>query len=257
MRFRGLVVRVELSEVGTLTDKLKPEDIKHLRTVLKPLRERYDFATTMNRWACEVRASDDDSEPVLPEDGTDWGAHIAELFEPDDPRPQADHAQSIAIARAWARRECSDEAFLMRDQTCAPETGAEVARDPTPQPGKPRPDTNAGGAGGRPRADKERYAALLLAVIYHEYAGESPTRIVKPRERAQDEREYSSKFYKFAGAAFELVGLEPRPQAFREAWKRWKRSRDFSKDAVRALLWGGLPGFKRRAKPHSKRKSPK
>jgi hypothetical protein len=240
-----------------VTDKFDAATIKSLRAVLKLGRKRYDLATTMNRWASEVQAWDDDADPVLPDDGTNWDALIAETLEPDLLTPQPDHAQPIAIARAWARKECSDEVFLTRDQTCAPATGAEVARDPTPQPGKPRPDTNAGGAGGRPRADKERYAALLLAVIYHEYAGEPPTRIVKPRERAQDEREYSSKFYNFAGAAFELVGLKPRPQAFREAWKRWKRSRDFSKDAVRALLWGGLPGFKRRAKPHSKRKSPK
>jgi hypothetical protein len=88
-------------------------------------------------------------------------------------------------------------------------------------------------------------------VIYYEFVGEPPTRIVKPNVDWQTEREYSSRFYKFAAAAFEMIDLEPRPKAFREAWERWKRSRDFSKDAMRALLWGGLPGFERR-----KRKSP-
>jgi hypothetical protein len=89
-------------------------------------------------------------------------------------------------------------------------------------------------------------------VIYREFASARPTRIVKPHEREQAEREYSSRFYKFAGGAFELIGLKPRPQPFREAWQRWERSRDFSKDEMRLLLWGGIPGFKRRPKLRSK-----
>jgi hypothetical protein len=46
-----------------LTDEFRSSDIKRLRALLKPLRERYDLATTMN-WACEVRTCDDNSEPV-------------------------------------------------------------------------------------------------------------------------------------------------------------------------------------------------
>jgi hypothetical protein len=34
-----------------LIDELKPEGIERLRTGLKPQRERFDFAYTMNRWA--------------------------------------------------------------------------------------------------------------------------------------------------------------------------------------------------------------
>jgi hypothetical protein len=50
----------------TLTDEFRSGDNKNkrLRALLKPLRERYDLATTMNRWACEVRTCDDNSEPV-------------------------------------------------------------------------------------------------------------------------------------------------------------------------------------------------
>ena len=53
---------------------LDPTNIEYLRVVLNPRRERYDFAETMNRWASDVRAHDEDSEPVLPDDGTDWDA---------------------------------------------------------------------------------------------------------------------------------------------------------------------------------------
>jgi hypothetical protein len=193
-----------------LTNELKSEDVERLRAVLKPRRERYDFAYTMNRWASEVGTCDKDSNsPILEDDdGTDWDALAADMLELDPEAP------------------------------------------------KTEPRTKQVPRKRRPRADKERYAALLLAVIYREYAGEPPTRIVKPDKDWQTAREYSSRFYKFAQAAFELIDLEPRPQAFREAWERWKRSRDFSKDAMRALLWGGLPGFERRVKPRSKRKSP-
>jgi hypothetical protein len=232
---------------------LDPATLEHLRASLEPRRERFDFAYTMNRWASEViEACDGDSESALSAGGgANWDAIMWELLEPD-PIPEPDHAQSVAIARAWARKECSDESFLTRNETCglAPRPSSYVESAPgTKSPKTKRRPKMRDSRAGRPRADKERYAALLLAVIYREFAGEPPTRIVKPHEREQAEREYSSRFYKFAARAFELIDLKPRPQAFREAWERWERSRDFSKHAMRMLLWGGLPGFRRRKSP--------
>jgi hypothetical protein len=103
-----------LSKARTLTDELKPEDIKRLHAALRPpLRERYDFATTMNRWALEIRACDDDTEPVLSEDGTDWDALASEILEPDPDVPKTErrrkkpgptptpHRQTIRRALAW------------------------------------------------------------------------------------------------------------------------------------------------------------
>ena len=94
------------------------------------------------------------------------------------------------------------------------------------------------GPGGRSRVDKQRYAALLLGVIYREYTGKAPTRHTDPRATDQADREYKSAFYKFAREAFLAIGLDPSPQAFREAVKRWEDpAEDFNKAAMRLLLW--------------------
>ena len=46
-----------------MTDELKPEDIERLRAVLKPRRERFDFAYTMNRWAELALDAEPPSDP--------------------------------------------------------------------------------------------------------------------------------------------------------------------------------------------------
>jgi hypothetical protein len=51
MRPRDFSFASNHPKAWTLTDELKPEDIDRLRAVLKPRRERYGFAYTMNRWA--------------------------------------------------------------------------------------------------------------------------------------------------------------------------------------------------------------
>jgi hypothetical protein len=177
-----------------LTDELKPEDIQRLRAVLRPpLRERYDFGTTMNRWAREVRASDDDSEPVLPDDGTNWDELIAEISEPNPHAPKTKRQR----------------------------------KKPSPQP----------------RTDKQLYATLWLGVIYHEYTRKQPKWFTKKDGTP-------SPFCLFAAEALRLIGLSPSVNAvaFREASERWDRSREFSKDAMKRLLWGGLVPAKDRRK---------
>jgi hypothetical protein len=91
---------------------------------------------------------------------------------------------------------------------------------------------------GRPRVDRERYAALLLGHIFQEYTEAQPTRIWD----AIEDREVS-RFYRFATIAFEAIGLEPSDQAFRdvcEAWEEPTKKIEFNSQAVRDLLWGGL-----------------
>jgi hypothetical protein len=91
---------------------------------------------------------------------------------------------------------------------------------------------------GRPRVDRERYAALLLGHIFQEYAEAQPTRIWD----AIEDREVSP-FYRFATTAFEAIGLEPSDQAFRdvcEAWEEPTKKIEFNSQAIKDLLWGGL-----------------
>jgi hypothetical protein len=95
---------------------------------------------------------------------------------------------------------------------------------------------------GRPRADLERYAALLLAMIFHEYTGRKPTRVTMSDRVRTFDRDETSPFYQFATACFEAIGLKPREDAFREATERWEQSVDFSKNAMQIHIWGDLRG---------------
>jgi hypothetical protein len=106
---------------------------------------------------------------------------------------------------------------------------------------------------GRPRADFERYAALLLAAIFHEYTRQKPTRITRwdamPTDRANTfDRDKTSPFYRFAMACFQGIGLKASEDAIREAAERWERSRDFSKRTVQKQLWGRLRVFGNRSR---------
>lgn len=88
----------------------------------------------------------------------------------------------------------------------------------------------------RPRMDLERFAALMLGVIFSEYTGRPPTRI-SDAYRGTDN---NSPFYQFARAAFKAIGLKPSPQAFREVCERWNCSDQFDKANIEQLLWGAL-----------------
>jgi hypothetical protein len=103
---------------------------------------------------------------------------------------------------------------------------------------------------GARRVDLERYAALLLAVVFHEYTRRKPTRItrsdVMPTDRANTfDRDKTSPFYQFATACFEAIGLKVSEDAFREATERWNDP--INKRATRQLLWGRLPRANREA----------
>jgi hypothetical protein len=97
---------------------------------------------------------------------------------------------------------------------------------------------------GRRRVDLERYAALLLAVIFYEYTKAKPTRVTRsdamPTDRANTfARDKTSPFYRFAMACLEAVGLTASEDALREATERWNDP--IKKRALRQLLWGRLP----------------
>jgi hypothetical protein len=97
----------------------------------------------------------------------------------------------------------------------------------------------------RPRLDLERYAGLMLGVIFHEYTGKRPVRTwddYRGTDRA-------SAFYMFATEAFRAAGLVPSPQVFREVGERWDRSRNFHKRSMHTLLFGGLTPLGKTKRP--------
>jgi hypothetical protein len=94
---------------------------------------------------------------------------------------------------------------------------------------------------GRPRADVERDAALMLGVIFHEYTGMKPTRVYD----AHGGSDRVSLFYYFASEAFRAIGLEPNWDAFREAGKEWEK---LPKRAMRQrILQGGGASTRRKS----------
>jgi hypothetical protein len=191
------------SKAWTLTDELKPADIERLRVVLKPRRERYGFAYTMNRWA-ELAL---DAEP------------------PSDPRSERSDARPVEGPFSWLEDGADLVAELLK-------------RKERRKKGQALPPPNKR---GRPRVDRERWAAVLLGHIFDEFAEARPTRVWNPIE-AQE----TSPFYHFAAEAFQAIGLEPSDQAFRDVCEAWEKPTDeieFSREAIGKLLWGGpVPG---------------
>jgi hypothetical protein len=108
-----------------MTGDLDLITIEELRAVLKPVRERYDFALVMRRLAAEL--------------GED--ANRFEWLEP----PQGEDPTTPQVE--WGVLE----AELIADLTGGSTEQIFAAPD------RPRR--------GRPRADKERYAAVLLGVV--------------------------------------------------------------------------------------------
>jgi hypothetical protein len=97
---------------------------------------------------------------------------------------------------------------------------------------------------GRPPADC--YIALLVAVAFHRFTGEPPTRKWNGRKRME-----TSDFYVWVEVVFpELFGRTAPWTALDEACERWERSRGFSKRNMRKLLFGG-PKPKKRVRPDS------
>jgi AcrR family transcriptional regulator len=91
--------------------------------------------------------------------------------------------------------------------------------------------------GRRPLAF-ERWAALLLAVIFGEFAHRKPSRVWDAYAEAE-----ASAFYAFATASCEALGFKMPTETLRETVKRWQEpdnSEEFHKDNMRRLLWGGL-----------------
>jgi hypothetical protein len=140
---------------------------------------------------------------------------------------------------------------LVADLLCAP-PGTVFPEVDNPAPVRKR----------RQRVDPERWAALLLAVIFNEYAKGKPSRITQWDHTDTFKRDKTSPFYRFATAAFKAAGLKPSESAFREASERWERSRQLSKRNIGRLLWGRLtrvpeepPNMTWRQKPLRRRKN--
>jgi hypothetical protein len=189
------------SKAWKLTDELKPEDIERLRAVLKPRRERFDFAYTMNRWA-ELAL---DVEP------------------PSDPRSERSDVRPVEGPFSWLE----DGADLVAES---------LNRKLRRKTGQARPPPHKR---GRPRVDQERYAALLLGVIFYEFAEEPPTRVWDEIGGCGE----VSPFYRFATAAFEAIGLKRSHEVFRDVCRAWQNPTkhiEFNSQAIKDLLWGGL-----------------
>jgi hypothetical protein len=139
--------------------------IQTLRHILKVKRERYDLAFAMNRWAALVRDEIRARDKASRDD------------EPNENEPTI---------------EDLDE--LVAKLLCAP-PGTTFPEEDDPAPQRRH----------RERVDLERWAALLLAVIFNEYTKAKPTRISKNHDavRDTDARDKTSPFYRFATAAFE------------------------------------------------------
>jgi len=172
-----------------------PATLEQLRTVLKPLRERYDFVVVMQRLAAEARENEDRFEWLAPPQGED----------PTVPRAE------------W---EAQENELIVELANCGP-----LKPSSAPEP-----------RAGRPRADHERYVALLVGVVFHEYTLKSPKRVWNDYH----DTDRTSPFYEFAAAVFRWLGFAPSWQAFREVSERWDSSREFSKRAIKVLLFGGL-----------------
>lgn len=92
---------------------------------------------------------------------------------------------------------------------------------------------------GRRPLDRERYAALLLGVIFHEFAEAPPTRVWDEIGGCGE----VSPFYRFATAAFEAIGLKRSDEVFRDVCRAWQKPTkhiEFNSQAINDLLWGGL-----------------
>jgi hypothetical protein len=182
-----------------------PASLQKLCHLLNPVRERYGFEFTMERWA----------ELVLGDD-----------LHPGNANRSVEPIDNETELVAHILRVLPEAVNLTEDE---------------PIRGR-----------GRPRVDFERYAALLLAAIFHEYTRHKPTRITRwdarPTDRANTfDRDKTSTFYRFATACFQVIGLKASEDAFRETTERWERSRDFFKRSVQKQLWGGLPAFGKRS----------
>jgi hypothetical protein len=105
----------------------------------------------------------------------------------------------------------------------------------------------------RGRHPTDSFAALMLAVIFHEFTGEPPTRKWNARRQME-----TSNFYKFGEVAFrEFLGRTAPWSALHEACERWGRSRAFNKTAMHVLLFGGLvPKKGARLRRSRRQKSP-
>ena len=89
----------------------------------------------------------------------------------------------------------------------------------------------------------------LLAVIFHEYTGDPPTRKWNAGKKME-----VAPFYVFASLAFPTIGLPTPWSALHAVCKRWERSRDFSKRAMEVLLFGGLEPKEGERLPRPRRK---
>lgn len=105
----------------------------------------------------------------------------------------------------------------------------------------PPPEKKKQGKPRRKRVDVERYAATLLAEIFHKFTGRKPTRVSRFGFTDTLMRDKSSNFYRFADAAFRAIKLKPSEAAFREGVEEFNNPSTYSREMVHLALWGGIP----------------
>jgi hypothetical protein len=172
----------------------------------------------MERWA-ELLISDD--------------AHPTRHEREPEPAEQLLEALLIRGTYVFARPQSDNEQDLIDEL---------LIRDPSKRARRRR-----GKRTTRPRADFERYAALLLALIFKKHGGRNPKRVWDHHSKYGDDR---SPFYVFAVASFRSIGLRAPKEVLRETGERWDKSHGFSKRAMKQLLWGS------RTKPAGRKKAP-
>jgi hypothetical protein len=74
---------------------------------------------------------------------------------------------------------------------------------------------------GRPRADRQREAALWLAIIYNHFSNREPSRTHREGETAAAKRDNSSPYFRFADASFRAIGITPSVGALRWVVDNW------------------------------------
>ena len=194
--------------------------IDRLRAILGPFQQvRYSFAFLMNRWASVVW--EDDQNPDKPKEQPEPIENEAELVDwliVPGPRKWSRRRNGKKTGSFGAgskhRTEADRKAHIrtllakLQGHNSPDSSGSEqVGGAPTTAKARRRQRPSAG---GRPRHDFERYTAVLLAEIFHEYTGKKPTRPNPELGR--------SGFYDFATACFTEVGLTARnlPSAKRQ-----------------------------------------
>jgi hypothetical protein len=177
--------------------KLPPAELRRLRGRIDIVRERYSFKFTMQRWALLV----------WEDDANRWNRRQQDRIVADNAggKDEDELIEELLIKELATTDECSDASDM------------EQGRTP-----------------GAPPKRLERYATLLLALIFAEYTQQAPKR------HCVDGVDDNSPFYKFARASFEAIKIKTPYEILRETCEDWPHLGENDKQQLKRLLWGQL-----------------